>query len=176
MLARLDQPIEPALQQKWLAREQTYTELQQELCNVGGRVGHGGLAVAEGANAVSRLKAIPSSTELDRRVLHGLDQLFNRLDARVSDVVEEGIKRNAYVTRVRTPRLVEDSSQMVFRTAERYIPGAEAAHGTIIELVRTRLRSTAENPPPQPGAARSRAELHAAIVHQPERREGRLGL
>ena len=49
------------------------TALQQELRDIGGRSGQGGLAVAEAANAVTRLKAIPSSTELDPRVLHGFD-------------------------------------------------------------------------------------------------------
>lgn len=90
--------------------------------------------------------------------------LFNRLDARVADVVAEGIRGNAYVTRNSAPRL-DNSRQMVYRPAERYIPVAVADHGTIIELVRTRLRSTGENSPPQPGTARSRSELHAAIVH-----------
>ncbi|MBC7633604.1 hypothetical protein [Aeromicrobium sp.] len=46
------------------------------LRNVRGRIGHGYLAVAEGANAISRLKAIASNTELDLRVPHGLDQRF----------------------------------------------------------------------------------------------------
>ena len=109
MLAKLAQPVDPALQEKWLAREQTYTALQQELRNVAGRIGHGSLAVAEGTNAVSRLKAIPSSIEADLRVLHGLEPLVNQLDARVADVVEAGIKRNDYVTRVSAPRLVDDS-------------------------------------------------------------------
>lgn len=176
MLAKRAQPVEPALQEKWLAREQTYTALQQELRDIAGRIGHGSLAVAEGANAVGRLKAIPASAEFDPRLLHGLDQLFNRLDARVAEVLEGGIRRNAYITRARLPRIVDNSGQMVAPTRERYIPVAEADHSTIIELVRTRLRPIAEMPSPQPGAARSRAELHAAIVHQPERREGRLGL
>lgn len=172
MLAKLAQPVDQALQEKWLAREQTYTALQQDLRNVGGRSGHGGLAVAEGANAVSRLKAIPSSTELDPRVLRGLDQLFNRLDNRVADVVEEGIKRNAYVTRKRLPRIVDNSGQMVSPTRERYMPLAEGQHTAIVELIRTHLRPVQEPPAAPPGSARSRAELHAGIVHRPGGRPG----
>lgn len=176
MLARLAQPVEPALHDTWLEREQTYIALQQELRNVAGRIGHGGLAAAEGANAVSRLKVMAPGTELDLRVLHGLDQLFHRLDSRVADVVEEGVRRNAYVARVSAQRLANDPSQMIVRSAERYVPLPEADHRTVIGLVRTRLRPPAENQPPPAGADRSRAQLHAAIVHHPERRERRLGL
>lgn len=172
MLARLAHRVEPDLHNKWLEREQTYTALQQELRNIGGRLGHGGLAVAEGANAVSRLKAIAPGTEPDLRVLHGLDQLFHRLDTRVADVVEEGVRRNAYVAHVSAQRLAHDPSQMIVRSAERYVPLAEADHRTIVGLIRTRLRPLAENQPPPAGADRSRADLHAAIVHQTDGRAG----
>jgi len=50
-LATRVQKVEPALHEAWVAREQTYIALQRELRNVGGRVGTGGLAVAEGTNA-----------------------------------------------------------------------------------------------------------------------------
>ena len=144
VLAKLAQPVEPALHDKWLEREQTFTAFQRELRNVGGRIGHWGLAAAEGANAVSRLKAIGPGTELDLRVMHGLDQLFHRLDTRVADVVEESVRRNAYVARASAQRLAVDPSQMVVRSTERYVPLAEADHLTVIGLVRTRLRPRAE--------------------------------
>ncbi len=47
MLARLAEPIELALQQKGLSREQKNIALQQILRDVGGRIGHGGLPVAD---------------------------------------------------------------------------------------------------------------------------------
>jgi hypothetical protein len=137
------------------------------LREVGGQVGTGGLAVAEGANAVSRLKAIRPDADLDRRVLHAFTTLFTKLDARIADVIDAGITRNVYFTRMKMPRIVENSGQMVAPPRERYIPLGETDHTPIVELVRDRLRPTPEPPSPPRDAARSRAELHAAIVHRP---------
>lgn len=174
-VARLAQPIEPALHHRWAAREQTYAALQQELRNIEGIVGHGGLATAEGANALGRAKVIPAGTDLNSRALHGLDQLFNRLDTRLADIVEDGVTRSAYVARVKLPQLGDQSSQLIHRPAEHHVTLADG-HSTLIELTRTRLRPIPEKPQTRPGAARSRADLHAALVHQPERREGGLAL
>ena len=55
---------------------------------------------------------------------------------------------------------------------EHFISPAEADHTAIVGPVRDRLRRFPEPPIAPPSAARSRAELHAAIVHQPERRAG----
>ena len=166
-LAKLAAKIDPDLQQAWLSRAQTYLDLQHELREVGGQVGTGGLAVAEGANAVSRLKAIRPDADFDRRVLHAFTTLFTKLDTRIADVIEAGIKRNVYFTRMKMPRIVENSGQMVAPPRERYIPLGETDHTAIVELVRDRLRPTPEPPSPPRGAARSRAELHSAIVHRP---------
>jgi AcrR family transcriptional regulator len=170
------QKVEPALHEAWLAREQTYVDLQRALRNVGGNVGTGGLAVAEGSNVWNRLKALPPSTHLDPRVLHAFTTLFTRLDARVADVVEEGIARQVYFLRVKVPLMATDSGQTVAPAQERFIPLAEADRAAIVELVRDRLRPAPELPTAPPAAARSRAELHTAIVHQPERRAGKDGV
>ena len=171
-LAELAQPVEPALQQKWLAREKTYTALQQELRDIGGQIGNGGLAAAEGASAVSRLRAIPADSQVDLPVLRRFDQLFTQLDARVADLIEDGIRRKVYLARVQVPRIDSNSGQVVAPVRERYIPVAEAERSTLIELVRTDLRPTPEPPAAPTGAARSRAELHAGLVHRPGRRQG----
>jgi hypothetical protein len=168
-LAKLAAKIDPNLQHQWLTREQVYLDLQHELRNVGGRFGKGGLAVTEGANAVSRLKTIQPGTDLDPRVLHAFTTLFNKLDTRIADVIEAGMKRDAYFVRVRVPRLLKNTGQLVATARERYIPLAEADNTAITELVRDRLRPPAELPSSTRGAARSRAELHTAIVHQPTR-------
>jgi hypothetical protein len=170
-LATRVRKVEPELHEAWQEREQTYVDLQRALRNVGGKVGTGGLAVAEGSIAHSRLKALPADAALDPRVLHAFTTLFTRLDARIADVVEEGIDRQAYFVRVKVPRIVANSSQMVTPAQERFIPLTETGHTHIAELVRDRLRPPATPPNIPPGAARSRAELHAAIIHQPERRD-----
>lgn len=169
-LASLVEKPEPALHDAWTVRERTYVDLQHELRNVGGRIGTGGLAVAEGANAVSRLRAIQPDDGLDPRVLHGFTTLFAALDNRIADVIEEGIRRNGYFVRVKVPAIEDDDGQLVAPPRERYLPLGEVEHTSIVRLTRDRLRPTAIPNLAPPQAARSRADLHAAIVHQPEGR------
>ena len=168
-LAQIASTHDPALAETWREREQTYIALKQELRNAGGKLGVGSLAVTQAANAVSRLKTVRPS-EVDPRALHAFTTLFTKLDARIADVIDTGIKRQAYFARVTFPRIVEGSGQVVAPARERYIPLAEADHAAIVRIANDRLR-----PPPEPktaaaGAARSRADLHAALVHRPENR------
>ena len=109
---------------------------------------------------------------LDPRIVHSFTTLFTTLDARIADVVEEGMQRQAYFLRVKVPGFVANNGQVVARVQERFVPPAEADHAAIVGLVRDRLRPPPEPATAPPGAARSRAELHTAIVHQPERRAG----
>jgi hypothetical protein len=171
-LATRVEKIAPALGEAWRDREQAYTDLQRELRNIGGNVGVGGLAVAEGANAWNRLRALPPDAQLDPRIVHAFTTIFTTLDARIADVVEEGIQRHSYFLRVKVPGIETNNGQIVARVQERFIPPAEADHAAIVGLVRDRLRPPHEPATAPPGAARSRAELHTAIVHQPERRTG----
>jgi hypothetical protein len=164
--------IEPALGEAWRDREQTYNDLQRELRNIGGNVGVGRLAVAEGANAWNRLKALRPDASLDPRIVHSFTTLFTTLDARIADVVEEGIQRHSYCLRVMVPVFAANIGQVVARVEERFVPLVEADHAAIVGLVRDRLRPASEPATASPGAARGRAELRAAIVHQPERRAG----
>jgi hypothetical protein len=169
-LANLVEKTEPALHDAWTVRERTYVDLQHELRNVGGHIGTGGLAAAEGAHAVSRLRAIRTDDGRDPRTLHGFTTLFAALDDRIADVVEEGIKHNGYFIRVKIPSVEADSGQMVAPPRERYLPLGEVEHTSIMRLARDRLRPTPPRHQAPPQAARSRAELHAAIVHQPNHR------
>ena len=169
-LAKLVQPVEPDLAMKWSAREQTYKTLQQELRNVAGNIGRGNLAVAEGSTAVSRATALKPDAELDPRALHGLDKLFDRLDNRIADVIEDGVRRNTYVARVSVPELAADSGRMIAGLAEQHVPFSASDRLALSELIKSRLRPSS-TPLAPPAAARSRAELHAAIVHRPRGRD-----
>jgi len=51
--------IDERLAQRWTERAETYSVVLQELREVGGLLGRGGLAVAEGLNAVTRLRSLP---------------------------------------------------------------------------------------------------------------------
>ena len=55
-IAKLAENLDTGLHDRCLARQETYADLQQELRNVGSRIGTGGLAVAESAAVLSRLK------------------------------------------------------------------------------------------------------------------------
>ena len=54
------------------------------------------MAVAEGSNAVARLRSVPSGTIVEPRVLSGFQLLFDRFDHRIADVIEDGVERGAY--------------------------------------------------------------------------------
>ena len=170
-LAGLAAKTNPELHQAWQDRERTYLDLQHALRNVGSLVGTGGLAVAEGANAVSRLDALQPDVTLDPRVLHAFTTLFTRLDTRVADVIETGMRRNAYLARVTMPPIEDAEGGLIAPPRQRYVPLTQVDHTAIVHLVRDRLRPNFAPPSSPRAAARSRAELHAAIVHQPVRRQ-----
>ncbi|MFT4264087.1 MAG: hypothetical protein QM572_11945 [Nocardioides sp.] len=168
-LAQLASALEPDLARTWSERTETYRILKQELRNIGGRAGVGGLAAAEAANAVSRLNGVRPE-HVDPRALHAFTTLFTRLDHRIADVIETGINRQTYFTRVTLPRLVQGTGSMVAPVRERYVPLAETDHTTLSQLINRQLRPPAVEKPALAAAARSRADLHAALVHRPNSR------
>ena len=166
--------IDNGLARRWEARSATYSRIQQQLREVGGRLGAGGLAAAEGANAVTRLESIPSDTIIEPRVLSGFQTLFTKIDARIADVVESGVERGALVKRVTVPRLVTGTGQLVQPDRERYIPVTRAGDLDVVQTVRNELRPRPRIEAVGPGP--SRTDLHAALIHRPESRTGDLGL
>jgi hypothetical protein len=46
------------------------------------------------------MKALPSATVIEPRMLGGFQTLFRRIDERVSDVLEAGVERGAFFQRV----------------------------------------------------------------------------
>lgn len=151
----------------WRARAASYSALKQHLRNVGGRIGKGGPAVAEAANATARLRALPADTIVEPRVAAGFQTLFHAIDQRIAEIIEAGIDRSAYLQRVQVPRLVTDSGRLVTPTRERFMPLDRSAHKELLSAVRG-LVPRAEPEHATPG--RSRSALHSALIHQPAAR------
>lgn len=169
-LAPLAERIDGEYAARWLARGTTYAVIQQELRNIGGRLGHGGPAVGEAANATARLRALKPDTIIEPRVLAGFQTLFDRIDNRIADIVEDGIDRGAFVERVTIPTLGAEPKRLIVPTEQKFVPVTRASELDIVRTLRERFR------PPSPGAepaspGRSRAELHTAIVHRPVPRD-----
>lgn len=157
--------VDERLAQRWTERAETYSVIQQELREVGGVLGKGGLAVAEGSNAVARLRSIPSTTIVEPRVLSGFQLLFDRLDSRIADVIEGGVDRGAFVKRVTLPRVVGGGGQLVAPVRERFVPVTTATDLAVVRTVRGRLRPQAPLPSATPGP--TRVDLHSALIHRP---------
>lgn len=158
--------IDPRLADQWQARAATYALLQQQLRNLGGRLGQGNAAAAEGANVHSRLKSVAPGTVVEPRVLAGFQTLFNRVDARIADIIEDGVERGTLLQRVTLPRLVDSTEQLIHPLRERFVPAARAADVAVVRTVRDQLRPPSRQAQrTTPG--RSRADLHAALVHRP---------
>lgn len=157
--------IDTRLADRWATRADTYADLQRLLRPIGGRVGKGGYAAAEGANAVSRIRELPHDTIVEPRALGGFQVLFDRLDRRIVDVIEEGIDRRVFFQRVSLPRLVEGSGGLVAPVRERFVPVDRTANRALIDTVQGRLQPRPEATPAGPGG--HRADLHAALIHLP---------
>ena len=121
--------------------------------------------MAEGANAVARLKALPHDTIVEPRVLSGFQLLFNRLDDRIADVIEDGVEHGAFFERVTLPRLVGGGGQLTRPVRERFVPVSSATDLAVVKTVRERLRPKDEPPTPTPGP--TRVDLHSALIHRP---------
>jgi hypothetical protein len=163
--------VDPELAELWRTRSATYTQIQRELRNVGGRLGNGAGATAEAANAVSRMKALPSNTVIEPRMLGGFQTLFRRIDARIADVLEAGVERGAFVQRVTVPRLTSSAERLVHPVRERFVPVSRATDLEVIRTAREHLRPSPDSHLPSPGA--SRVDLHAALVHRPPEKGSR---
>lgn len=159
--------IDERLAGQWAERADTYSVVQKQLREIGGLLGKGRLAVAEGANAVARLMALPHDTIVEPRVLSGFQLLFNRLDNRIADIIEDGIEQGAFFKRVTLPRLVGGGGQLVHPVRERFVPVTSATDLEVVTTARERLRPKDEVPMSVPGP--TRVDLHSALIHRPTR-------
>lgn len=165
-LAPLAERINADFAARWIARGTTYAVIQQQLRNVGGRLGHGGPAVAEAANATARLRAVKPHTIIEPRVLAGFQTLFDRIDTRIADIVEEGVDRGAFVERIKVPKVGADTKRLIFPIEEKFVPVSRSSDLEVVKTLRARLRPQPANHE-QASPGRSRADLHASIVHRP---------
>ena len=163
--------VDPELAEQWRIRIATYSRIQRELRNVGGRLGNGAAATYEAASAVSRVAALPSETVIEPRMLGGFHNLFHRLDTRIADILEAGVERGAFVQRVTVPRIVTGDGRLVHTPRERFVPVARATDLEVIRTAREHLRPPVEPVIPSPGA--SRVDLHAALIHRPPEKGAR---
>ncbi|GAB4005487.1 hypothetical protein [Nocardioides ultimimeridianus] len=167
-LAPLAERVSGDFAARWIARGATYAVIQQQLRNVGGRLGHGGPAVGEAANATARLRALSPDTIIEPRVLAGFQTLFDLIDDRVADIVEDGIDRGVFVERIKVAQVGADTRRLIFPTGEKFVPVSRASDLDVVRTLRERLR-----PSPDPSFAsprESRADLHTAILHRPSNR------
>jgi hypothetical protein len=108
---------------------------------------------------------------VEPRVLGGFQLLFDRLDRRIADVIEDGIDEGALFQRVRLPRLVESSGELVAPVRERFVPVDRTTHRELIDTVRDELRPRHTHQIATPGP--TRAELSLALIHRPVSQPGR---
>jgi hypothetical protein len=170
-LSRLAAPVDPEVAAKWRGREQEYRHLLRQLRNVGGPLGKGSAAAAEGANVVSRLAALPRSTEIEPRILAGFNTLFYAVDNRIADIIRAGIEDGRLFERIRLPRLASDSGTMVRPVQVEFVPLTLDTRDGLLETSRGLAR---EAPAPAQASSiseRSRAQLLAALVHRPPARQ-----
>lgn len=167
-LAPFAAQIDERLTRRWTDRADTYSVIQQQLREIGGQLGRGGQAVAEGSNAVARLRCLPRDTIIEPRVLSGFQLLFDRLDHRIADVIDDGLERGAYFKRVTLPRLVDGGGQLVHPVRERFVPVTTATDLPVVRTVRERLRPREPLPHTTPGP--TRVELHSALIHRPTKK------
>ncbi|MGN6128957.1 MAG: hypothetical protein ACTHOK_01295 [Nocardioidaceae bacterium] len=160
----------PGLSVRWTRREATYAALQREARNLGGHIGNAGAAAAEGANAILRLRQLTVRTHLDHRALHALDSLFDRVDHRLTDIIEHGVRERLYFVKAKPSRMISDDGQVIHRGQERFLPITTPDQTDLLGLLRHHLRPKVKPPDSPPGASESRRELSRGIRHRPPSR------
>jgi hypothetical protein len=167
--------IAPDLADKWRTRAETYTALVRETRDLGGHVGAGGNAAAQGANALDRFRRLPGALG-EPKLLRHLDRLFTGIDDRVSDIIEHGARERLYFLRVMLPRVVDQPEPLIKPVRERYVPINSPIQTLLLEVVRAQLRPNPIPATPPASAATSREQFHDAITHRPKQRRTDLSM
>lgn len=159
--ARIDENVS----ERWGARAATYDTIRRQLRDVGGLLGTGTAAAAQAATIASRLKGLPPNSTMGPRTLGGFQMLFDKVDLRIADILEEGVDRGAFAQRVPYPRLASGTGELIQPVRDRFRPVTNADDLAAVQTARAQLRPRTARPCNKPGA--TRAELHAALIHQP---------
>lgn len=162
--------IAPSLTAKWQSRGQTYARLYAKTRNIGGTLGDGGGAAAEGAFAIGRLRQVPSEAPIHSSALRALDKLLDRIDARLADVIDHGVSERLYFIKAKVPRVDDRDGNLVHGVRTRFTPITSPVQTDLVGIVHEHLRPRPERPIPPQGAARSREAFQQAIQHRPEGR------
>ena len=153
------------LQARLKARAETYGLILQALRNVaGGHSAHGASAAREANNLINRISDLPADATPDPKMLAAFDRRFTAVDARIAELIEDGINDRTIGRRVVLPRLDTNSPGLIKRPRERVAPIEQTGDSDLLTLATTRLRPEPATLTPPPEAARSRADLYGAIV------------
>jgi hypothetical protein len=158
---------DPAFADRCEARAEIFRALIHQTRDVRGLLGNGSPAATQAAVVATRSQKLARSEVSDERSLTQLGQLFDRIDARLTDVIEHGARHRLYFLRERLPHLAHYAQGLTHAPAVRYSPIDSPVQTDLIEMVRTQLRPPPEMPHSPQDAVRSRLEFEEAIAHRP---------
>ncbi|QCX27667.1 hypothetical protein [Nocardioides jishulii] len=128
---------DPDLTHLWAARAETYRLLTDHTRDLGGQIGHGAPAAREALILGTRLRMLGRPTMTPAQV-DGLANLFNRVDARIAEIVRTGARQDLYFLRVPIPRIDTSSPGLTKPVRHRYAP-LSAVGSDMVELVTSRF-------------------------------------
>ena len=165
---------DPDLRERWKARAETHDLIHRALRDVvGGHAHHGAGAAREANNLITRVAGLARDVTPDAKMLAAFDKRFIRIDARISELIEDGIHNKTILRRTKLPRVDVDSPAMIKPLRERVAPIETPSDSELMRLVGMRLRPGVEAMEPPPDAARSRSDLFSALVTEaPSRTSG----
>lgn len=157
--------INVELQHRWTARMETYRQVIGALRDIApGHAEHGASAAQEANNVIARVAALDDNAKPDNKMLAAFEKRFIAVDARISALIESGIRNNTILRRTKVSRVDTDNPSLIKPVRERLAPIEKYGDSDLLKLVSTRLRPAPEALEPPLEAGRSRAELYAAIV------------
>lgn len=152
---------------KWERREVTHKALVNETRNVRGIFGSGSESVGYGSTVAARAQKLAAGAEFTPTEVRQLNQLFDRIDARLADTIERGVAERHYFLRMKLPEMAAESEGLVHTVNARYVPIDSPIQTQLLPIVREQLRPPIVVPSAPRGASQSRIEFEAAIAHRP---------